>query len=217
VGNFTRSYYDTLAQRYDGATSGDAWTPNQILRSDLAVISDTLYDVLDLGAGTGQTSATLAHMYPAAHITAVDFSLNMLGRLAEKVPRARVIGADLESFVADDDREYDLITAIGCLEFLPRLPRLLRKVAKLLRPGGLLCFTYEPLIAGFSAQGKARSVGRTPVGRGAGLPTTYRHTPHTVERTVCGAGAIEASGLFVAYRRRESPVIYHYVRLRRGA
>jgi ubiquinone/menaquinone biosynthesis C-methylase UbiE len=57
--NSTKAYYDALARYYDVATAGEAWTPNSFLVADLEAVRDAPTSVLDLGAGTGHTSAAL--------------------------------------------------------------------------------------------------------------------------------------------------------------
>lgn len=213
--NSTKTYYDSLAHYYDAATAGDAWTPNRYLVSDLAATHEAPTNILDLGAGTGLTSAALSALYPQATITAVDFSSQMLAGLLGKVPSAKVVATDIRSFVADAHNKYDLVVAIGCLEFLPNLTRLLPRLAALTQPRGLLCFTHEPLITGSVSQGGKRSVFKGRIEKSAAF-TVYRRTVGAVNNAVAPYGYVDASDLFVSYQRDTEPVIYHYIRLIRA-
>jgi trans-aconitate methyltransferase len=212
--NSTKAYYDALARYYDAATAGEAWTPNSFLISDLEAIRDTPISVLDLGAGTGHTSAALSALYPQASITAVDFSSQMLTGLLDKVPSAKVVTADIRSFAVGTHQQYDLVVAIGCLEFLPNLTTLLPHIVALTRPSGHFCFTHEPLITGSVSQNSKRSVVKTRIENAAKF-TIYRHTVGAVHNVVAGCGHVDASDLFVSYQRDSEPVVYHYVRLAR--
>jgi len=93
-------------------------------------------DVLDLGCGTGR--------HVTAHLAAAGFrvlGLDVSGRSIEvarrEVPSARFLIADMATIAFPAD-SFDLVTAFYSIIHLPREEhgRLLRRVARWLRPGG---------------------------------------------------------------------------------
>jgi trans-aconitate methyltransferase len=138
----------------------------------------------------------------------------MLTGLLDKVPSAKVVAADIRSFAASTRQQYDLVVAIGCLEFLPSLTKLLPHISALTCPGGHFCFTHEPLITGSISQKSKRSVVKTRVDD-ASTFTIYRRSVGAVHDAVASRNHVDTSDLFVSYQRDTEPVIYHYVRLAR--
>jgi len=105
-------------------------------------------EILDVCTGTGETAVCLQERYPAAVVTAVDFSEPMLRRLSEKVSvlgaeahRVRPVAGDA-AFLPFGDAVFDVVTvtfAMRNLSHAPeRLPGVLREFRRVLRPGG--CF-----------------------------------------------------------------------------
>lgn len=94
--------------------------------------------VLDAGSGEGRHLAFLRSLTPDVH--AVDASHGGLGKVPDAV-RGRVGAAvaDLEALPYADGA-FDLILCCDVLETLPDAGRVLRELARVLRPGGhLLC------------------------------------------------------------------------------
>jgi predicted TPR repeat methyltransferase len=150
--------YDALAPTYDEMTTGNGWSANRRARDLLAPLGLAPGRVLDLGAGTGQTAVVLHELFPAAVLTLVDPSPGMLERARDRVPGAEVVAADAASFLRADDREWDLVAAIGFLELVPDLFEVLRLAAARLAPGGHLVVSHEPLLADGSVQSSPVSV-----------------------------------------------------------
>jgi trans-aconitate methyltransferase len=211
----TTAYYDALAPIYDHATAGSAWTPNALLADDLGSLGLAPPQILDLGAGTGQTAATVAALYPQADITCVDFSREMLAVVPSKVPAAKLVKLDLVDYLRGTAQQFHLVLAIGCLEFVPNLRRVLPQLVSAVAHGGHLCFTYEPQIVGLPSQSARRS---STTARREGVMVsdfrTYRHGIAEVDETLTRGALIEHDQLFVAYRRSGQAVIYRYIRVR---
>jgi SAM-dependent methyltransferase len=99
--------------------------------------------VVDLGSGSGIWAAALLHAGYA--VTGLDPSSAMLALARQVAPGARFVRASAYDF---DFPACDAVTALGeVLSYLPpgaktapALPRLFRRIADALRPGGLLVF-----------------------------------------------------------------------------
>lgn len=97
-------------------------------------------DVLDLGCGDGALAEALAdRLGPGARLTLLDLSPSML-RAAETrlgAGRSRMILADVET-AALGSATQDIVASAHLLEHLPDPSQALRRMAELLRPGGVL-------------------------------------------------------------------------------
>lgn len=150
--------YDALAPTYDEMTAGVGWAANHRTRDLLAPLGLAPRRVVDLGAGTGQTAVVLQQLFPEAALTLVDPSAGMLELARDKVPGAKRVLADAQSFLRDVDDVWDLVTAIGFLELVPDLFEVLRHAASRLCPGGHLVASHEPLLDDGSVQASPVSV-----------------------------------------------------------
>jgi SAM-dependent methyltransferase len=98
--------------------------------------------IVDLGAGTGVGSRSLARHLPAARITAVDVDEEMLAHLRHKADeeglgdRIRTVGADLDQPWPQLE-PADLIWASASLHHIGDPDTALARAYELTRPGGL--------------------------------------------------------------------------------
>lgn len=131
--------YDQLSHRYrddhDTPAEYAPWLAHLQgqLRADAAV--------LDLGCGCGVPVArTLADH--GHRVTGVDLSEVQINRARQLVPGATFLRADATR-VAFPDRTFDAVVCLYALIHMPleAQPRLLRRIATWLRPGGLLLVT----------------------------------------------------------------------------
>lgn len=209
--DYTRRYNDKLSQVYDVATANGAWTPNLVLQAELPVDIQAAR-ILDLGCGTGQTLEVLTRQWPNATYIGVDFSESMLEFARKKFPHNDFQCRDVVRFVSQPlTFGFDLISAIGVLEFVPDLLSVLPKILSQLQAGGVFMFTYEPLIDDLPGQSERVTVTRVPAKDEDLSFTTYRWTPSEIEAAVSRLGRIDGGRLFVSYHRGEAPVVYHLV------
>jgi trans-aconitate 2-methyltransferase len=95
-------------------------------------------NVVDMGCGTGAPTFSLAERWPAALVTGVDSSPEMLAAAAEHAVPGRV------QFVAGDVRSWapagpvDVVVSNAVLHWVPGHERLLARWASWLAPGGEL-------------------------------------------------------------------------------
>ncbi|MER8188620.1 class I SAM-dependent methyltransferase [Kitasatospora sp. NPDC094015] len=105
--------------------------------------------ILDLGSGPGTGSLHLARRFPAAHVTAVDISAQMLHRLRRQAlahgvaDRISTVEADIDESWAEIGRggSYDLIWAAAFMHHVADPARTFARAFEQLRPGGLLAVT----------------------------------------------------------------------------
>lgn len=95
--------------------------------------------VIDLGCGTGTLTRVLHERTQAGETLGIDSSPAMLARAAE------VAGGGLSFMAADigefsSERPFDLVFSNAALQWLPDHPGLLRRLARLVAPGGQLAF-----------------------------------------------------------------------------
>jgi trans-aconitate 2-methyltransferase len=125
------------------------WDPQQYLRhagerarpfADLTarLAATAPRQVVDLGCGEGALTASLARRWPAAEVTGVDSSPQMLAAAAPHALPGRL------SFVAGDVRDWapagpvDVVVSNAVLHWVPGHADLLRRWAGWLPPGGEL-------------------------------------------------------------------------------
>ncbi|MFE5718761.1 class I SAM-dependent methyltransferase [Streptomyces erythrochromogenes] len=105
--------------------------------------------ILDLGSGPGTGSFALARRFPAAHLTAVDISAQMLHRLRTQASahgiadRISTVEANVdESWAAlSEDGPYDLIWAAAFMHHVADPARTFARAFEQLHPGGLIAVT----------------------------------------------------------------------------
>jgi SAM-dependent methyltransferase len=134
--------------------------------------------VIDLGAGPGSLSARILERIPGAQVLAIDADpvLLQIGREAYAGDdRLRFVDADLRSHWEESlplQPPFDAAVSTTALHWLSltELTQLYRRLAGLLRPGGLLVdgdrFDYDPGEARLAALAK-RVQPESPAGHGA--------------------------------------------------
>lgn len=93
--------------------------------------------VTDLGCGSGHLSAELARRWPAAQVTGLDSSAEMLAQ-APQLPNLRFVQADLNSW--DPPQAVDLLVSNAALQWVPDHDRLIPQLAAHVSPGGVFAF-----------------------------------------------------------------------------
>lgn len=132
-------FWDRIAKRYARkAVPDQAAYEIKLEKTDSYLQPDDR--VLEIGCGTGTTA--LYHAPRAGYILATDISAKMIDIAREK---ARVGGVDNVRFEVSsiDDLDitpgqYDVILAHSILHLVADVPRTLRQLHRMLKPGGLL-------------------------------------------------------------------------------
>jgi SAM-dependent methyltransferase len=136
----TRAAWDGIAAGYDEfVTPGHMWLGNQgLARAGLR----RGMSFLDVAAGSGALSIPAARL--GAAVLSVDLSPAMLARLEA---RAREAGVRLETRVMDghelelEDGGFDLCGSQFGVMLFPDMPRALREMARVTKPGGRVLMT----------------------------------------------------------------------------
>ena len=142
-------FWDRIAEKYAKSPVKDQEAYAQTLERTRAHLKPSDH-VLELGAGTGTTALKLAG--DVAHITATDFSPEMMRIAADKgagTENVTFVTADIQSAPGREDG-YDAVLAYNLLHLVPDLAGDLAQVAKLVKPGGLFisktaCLAANPV------------------------------------------------------------------------
>lgn len=131
-----REAYNIWADQYDTNENKTRDLEAIILRKSLSHYS--FDQVLEIGCGTGKNTEWL--LKNSKHITAVDFSEEMLTKAKEKiqVDHVKFVQADITGNWKFSTREYDLVSFSLVLEHIEDLDDVFRKAADSLRQGGLV-------------------------------------------------------------------------------
>lgn len=103
--------------------------------------ADAVGAVVDLGCGPGGLTATLAQRWPAASVTGVDSSADMLAQAAkldDAGGRLAFVQADLSEWAPGGP--LDVIVSNAALQWVPGHQELLARFVSWLQPGGWLAF-----------------------------------------------------------------------------
>jgi len=102
--------------------------------------------VLEIGCGRGDFSLWLAKKYPLATITGIDFSDAAvdvaLAKLSRHAFNLRFLVDDAES-LNFPSAVFDHVISCECLEHIPHPEKMVREMARVLKPGGKFILTTE--------------------------------------------------------------------------
>lgn len=92
--------------------------------------------VLDVGCGPGNSTQVLREAFPAAEITGLDSSPEMIARAETDYPDGRWICADAASHPFEES--FDVVYSNAVLQWIPGQERVLNRLIDLLAPGATL-------------------------------------------------------------------------------
>lgn len=148
-------YNDKLANQYNEATLKGKWSaPNEVNKtlSQLGLVKNNL-SVLDLGVGTGQSINIFVNK--KCKIYAVDISTKMLQIAKRKYPEVKTFKYDIGNGLANlhfKHKSFNIIIAVGVLEFIKNIKRIIKETYQLLKKDGYFIFTYELLLSNHRLQ-----------------------------------------------------------------
>ena len=129
-----RQAYNLWAEQYDSNKNFTRDLEGKSLRETLSKI--TFEKVLEVGCGTGKNSEWF--VAKAKHVTAVDFSEEMLSKAHAKVIAKNInfVKADITSEWSFIDDLYNLVTFSLVLEHIEDISFIFQQVNKKIAPGG---------------------------------------------------------------------------------
>jgi SAM-dependent methyltransferase len=121
------------------AEAPDFAAMNQLAAKTVTPLARPGLRVIEFGAGTGATTAALLPALPGCEYVFTDVSPRFTAAAASRFTglRTAVVDLDRDQGPADEQR-FDLAVAANVLHSLRDLPGALRRIATLLRPGGML-------------------------------------------------------------------------------
>jgi len=137
-----RRSFDRAASTYDDAAVLQAEVGDRVVER-LTLLRDPPRDILDVGAGTGRTTAALMRRYRKARVTALDVAPGMLARARKRAPWWRglpCVSADAVRLPFADNA-FDTIFSNLTLQWVTDLDAVFREFQRVLRPGGVLMFS----------------------------------------------------------------------------
>jgi trans-aconitate 2-methyltransferase len=92
--------------------------------------------ILDVGCGPGNSSQALLQRWPAAKLTGIDNSANMIEKARTSYPHNTWIVADAAKYTPNAG--YDIVFSSATIQWIPDHADLFKKLFNLINDGGLL-------------------------------------------------------------------------------
>lgn len=141
-----RRAFDRASLSFDDAAVVHRELRDRLLER-LAVIKQAPQVILDLGAGTGHASQKLKRQFPSSQVIALDFSAGMLTRARRQTRWWRSfhrVCADATA-IPLTDQSVNWVISNAMLQHCTPPDAIFREVRRVLKPGGLFCFsTFGP-------------------------------------------------------------------------
>jgi ubiquinone/menaquinone biosynthesis C-methylase UbiE len=148
--------FDELADDYDELHRDVGWDPWPHVKAALGIGPLTGKRVLDVGCGTGQVAADLVAR--GASVICLDASPRMCELAAQRVPGMHcVVHALGERPLPFRDDTFDVVVALGCVEFASDPAAACAELVRVVRPGGSALWVAE-LCGDDCAEGSRRTV-----------------------------------------------------------
>ena len=163
--------------------------------------------VVDLGCGPGNLTRLLAERWPAAEVTGVDSSPEMVERARADVPGIAFEVGDLREWSPTEP--VDVLVSNATLQWLPDHLDLLPRLVERVRPGGWFAFQVPGNVDEPSHTIRAELAAEEPYAahtRGVAVPSS--HDPATYLDVLASAGcAVDAwETTYLHLLRGEDPV-----------
>ncbi len=131
-------FWDKIAQRYSQQPVADKAAYQKKLRVTREYFQPDM-EVLEFGCGTGSTAIT--HAPYVKHIHAIDISSKMIEIAQRKANAERVTNVTFERSTIDEfsvsDQTLDAVLALSILHLLENKEKVIAKVHRMLKPGGI--------------------------------------------------------------------------------
>lgn len=97
--------------------------------------------VLEIGCGTGLLTELAVKSLSFTNYIALDIVLGCEKYIKKISPDINFVSADIEEYIEQTDKKFDLIISNAALQWVENLPELTEKLTEKLNPGGILLFT----------------------------------------------------------------------------
>jgi malonyl-CoA O-methyltransferase len=137
-----RRAFDAAAKAYDEHAVLQLEVAQRLL-SRLEWLNIKPDTILDLGAGTGQPTASLLKYYPAAHVIALDLSTAMLQKTRKRgrwLRRPGVVCGNSQALPLADNC-VDMVFSSLSLQWCDQPEQAFGEIRRVLRPDGVLLFS----------------------------------------------------------------------------
>jgi predicted TPR repeat methyltransferase len=148
VEGYVRELFDASAATFDQELVAKLGygIPRELVDALRAVAgaSDSRWNVLDLGCGTGLVGVEIARH--SASLVGVDLSPNMINLAREREIYTELRCADLMAVLVDEAAgraRYDVVTAADVFIYVGKMDTAVKTIRQVLRPGGLFAFSAE--------------------------------------------------------------------------
>jgi predicted TPR repeat methyltransferase len=187
---YVRHLFDQFSANYDHNMVQDLqYRAPAILRALADLLMGGIegpLDILDLGCGTGLAAEAFKTL--ARRLDGIDLSPLMIERAKARGIYDDLVTADLEVFLRQSDRQYDLLLAADTLVYLGDLSNVFCAVRERLRSNGYFLFTVER---------------QRDAGYALGPRRRYRHSDEYV-RAVAQRSGLECMGILDCSPRIEA-------------
>jgi|GEM_PF-2550912 len=133
--------FDALAETYETMREVLNWSPFSHVEAALDLASVSGLRVLDVGCGTGEVARLLAAH--GAEVVGIDISPEMCYLAAERSENIMFLTHDLSDPLPFPDGRFDILIALGCLEYLPAIAPVLDEFCRVLTQNGLFLGVFE--------------------------------------------------------------------------
>ena len=131
-------FWDKIADRYSKKPVDDEEAYQKKLQVTREYFRPDM-EVMEFGCGTGSTAIT--HAPYVKHILATDFSSRMIEIAQAKADAAKIDNVTFQQTSIDEmntpDQTYDAVLGLSILHLLENKERVISKVHKMLKPGGI--------------------------------------------------------------------------------
>ena len=142
-------YFGSMVESYDSLIRRAVPRYDEMTARLIDYLPRESRSILELGCGTGNLSLLLARSFPAASLTLVDGSPDMIALTRSRISDAG-FSANEPTYVAAQFEEltlpessFDLVVSSISLHHVADKARLYRRIRTLLRAGGSFCFADQ--------------------------------------------------------------------------
>lgn len=207
-------YFDLIANIYDNATkSKNTWNPPSLIYDNIKKYISNNSILLDIGIGTGQSSAQIYKNEIYKNLYGVDISQKMIEECKKKYPNIflKQISSINEILNLSVDK-FDIIIASGLIEFIKDIELFFSIIGSIIQENGYFVFTYEPIIEFHPYQQYKSSL--TVPNKDSSVYIedfyTYRYTPLDMKKYLEQFNFSIINEIeFIAYEKGSEKIIYH--------